>query len=342
MPPGSTGMVVAPTYAMLIDATLASFFELYEAFIASHNKQLMTTVLINGTVIHWRSADRPNRLRGPNLGWFFVDEACYCAEEVWKILIGRLRKSPGRGWLCSTPRGFDWVYSLFTSGKPDYHLIKASSRTNPFLPSDFVSTLEQEYSSAFAAQEIEGDFVDLSGGRVQRDWFRYGVPPKALPVSLGVDLASRQKTASDYTAIVASSYSPEDGKRFVLDVRREKLTFSGILDFIISAAEEYAPSVINIENNQAQEYVCQELRRTTSLPIKGITASTDKLLRFAPVEAQMEHGHVYFAHELPRYFEDELLAFGTESQEKGKVHDDTVDAFVYSLNIPSRRRIRLL
>lgn len=343
MPPGSTGMVVAPTYPMLMDATLASFFELYEPFIAAHNKQLMTTRLVNGTTILWRSADRPNRLRGPNLGWFFVDEACYCAEETWKILIGRLRKLPGRGWLCSTPRGFDWVYKLFHGdNKTDFHLVHASSRTNSFLPSDFVQTLAADYSSAFAEQEIEGRFVDLSGGRVRREWFKYGLPQRELPVTLGVDLASRQKTSADYTAIVASCFEPNTGDRYVLDVRRDKKTFNGILNYVEQAAEEFKPVVINVENVAAQDYVVQELRRTTSLPVKGVHSAQDKLMRFAPVEAQIEHGHVWFAPDLPGFFEDELLNFGTESQQKGRVHDDTVDALVLSLNIPSRRAIRLL
>lgn len=342
MPAGSVGMVVAPTYDMLQLSSLAKFFEVAEPFVASHNKSLLTTQLINGTVIFWRSADRPNRLRGPNLSWWWLDEGAYATEDVYKILIGRLRRLPARGWITTTPKGFDWIYRLFTSGHPDFHLVHASTRTNPFLPPGYVEDLKSQYSSAFAEQEIEGAFIDLSGGRVQRDWFRYGLPQKALPVTLGVDLASRQKTSADYTAIVASCFEPETGNRYVLDVRRDKKTFNGILNYVEQAAEEFRPVAVNVENVAAQDYVVQELRRTTSLPVKGVHAATDKLLRFAPVEAQLEHGHVWFAPGLPPFFEDELLAFGTESQRKGRVHDDTVDAMVLSLNIPSRRAIRLL
>jgi len=98
MPPGSIGVVAAPTYRMLYDATLMTFHEVCGKFIAPNgfSKSEMRVRLIDDKVILFRSADDPERLRGPNLGWFWLDEAALMPELAWEIMIGRLRLQPGR------------------------------------------------------------------------------------------------------------------------------------------------------------------------------------------------------------------------------------------------------
>lgn len=117
-PAGSVGMVLAPTYPMLRDATLRTFMDLAQrgGIVKTWHKAEMTAELIDGKVVMFRSADNPDRLRGPNLGWFYPDEAALMDQDVWLIMIGRLRESPGRAWVTTTPRGFNWLYDTFTHG----------------------------------------------------------------------------------------------------------------------------------------------------------------------------------------------------------------------------------
>lgn len=163
MPAGSTGMVVAPTYPMLRDATLRTLLELARrgGVLQSFQKAEMIATLCDGKRILFRSADDPDRLRGPNLGWFYLDEAALMDADAWPIMIGRLRELPGRAWATSTPRGFNWMHEVFTGGGPDYEVVKSSTRDNTYLPSGFLSSLERTYNGEWTAQEIEGDFVDL-------------------------------------------------------------------------------------------------------------------------------------------------------------------------------------
>src|SRR5262245_20951727 len=53
MPAGSTGMIVAPTYRMLTDSTLATFLELTRAggVLSDFSKSDMRAELVNGTVV---------------------------------------------------------------------------------------------------------------------------------------------------------------------------------------------------------------------------------------------------------------------------------------------------
>lgn len=163
--PGVPGMIVAPTYRLLSDVTQRAFFEMCPLdLIKEHVRSEKRLVFHNGSEVWFRSADEPEMLRGPNLGWAYLDEASLYSSVVWKIMLGRLRLSPGRMWITTTPKGYNWVYKEFAEKVRDnYSMIHCSSRENPYLPSDFVSSLEESYSGVFAKQEVEGLFVAAEG-----------------------------------------------------------------------------------------------------------------------------------------------------------------------------------
>ncbi len=165
-PSGTTGLVVAPTYPMLRDATMRTFFELVPPqLIREHNRSENRVELANGSTLLFRSGDHPDRLRGPNIGFAYLDEAAYLDEDVYKVVVGRLRRRPGRLWITTTPRGQNWVYRRFVQDATDSHSLHTGKTSdNPYLPDDFVDELSKEFGdTAYAKQELEGQFVDLSG-----------------------------------------------------------------------------------------------------------------------------------------------------------------------------------
>lgn len=160
--PRSLGAIIAPTYPMLRDATLRTFLEVARAhnLLETFHKQEMTATLKTGSQVLFRTSDDPEKLRGPNLGWFYLDEAALMDPETWLIMIGRLREQPGRAWATTTPKGYDWLFDLFAqSSDPNYWLVTTSTRDNPFLPTGYVESLEAAYDDHWRAQEIEGQFV---------------------------------------------------------------------------------------------------------------------------------------------------------------------------------------
>ncbi len=163
--PAGHGAIIAPTYPMLRDATLRTFLDVARSHgrLRGLNKSDMVVTLTDGSTVLLRTADDPDRLRGPNLGWFYLDEAALMDPETWKIMIGRLREQPGRAWATTTPRGFDWLFDLFSqSDDPDYWMVTSSTRANPFLPDGFIPSLEAVYDDYWRAQEIEGRFIAFS------------------------------------------------------------------------------------------------------------------------------------------------------------------------------------
>lgn len=166
--PGCYGMITAPTYPMLRDATKRTFFEecpdhLIKEYLKGENK----VILINDAVILFRSVDDPERLRGPNLAFWFGDEAAMYPYMVWKIMIGRLRQKGyvAKAWITTTSKGFNWIWNLFVK-EPDldnYFLVMCSTRENTYLPEDYIVSMEKEYTGVFYDQELLGKFVGFEG-----------------------------------------------------------------------------------------------------------------------------------------------------------------------------------
>ena len=165
--PGAMGMVTAPSYTTLRDATLLSVRSVWpEAMTKDFHPSSNTLIVPNGSQVLFRTTDDPALLRGPNLAYFWMDEAPYSSQEAFKVLQGTLRQPgyPHQGWLTGTPRGYTWFFDEFAKVKrANYSLHHWSARDNPYLPEGFIKSLEESYSREFALQEIDGEFTVVGG-----------------------------------------------------------------------------------------------------------------------------------------------------------------------------------
>lgn len=184
--PGPRGLVGAVSYRVLKDVVLPEFFALVEGtgLLKDYVRSDERAVLQGGAEILFRTLEDPNRLRGLQLSWFFIDEARLVGRAVWDILVGRLRQ-PGythAGWVCSTPNGHDWMWELFHEDSPYRHPDAAwygastyENRAN--LPEEYVRDLEASYEGKWFEQEVLGHFVGVVSGAVFPHWdtSRYSV-----------------------------------------------------------------------------------------------------------------------------------------------------------------------
>ena len=188
---GRLGLVGAPTYPMLRDATLAQMSEvlLENGVPFELNKsEFFITMTDTGSKILLRSLDEFERLRGTNLAWFGVDELSYCQPEAWLRLEGRLR-DPKASQLCGfgvwTPKGFDWVYKKFISDPVSgYEVIRAKAFENRHILDqipDFYDRLKNSYDERFYSQEVLGNYLNIACDSVYSSFDR-NVNIKALPV----------------------------------------------------------------------------------------------------------------------------------------------------------------
>jgi PBSX family phage terminase large subunit len=164
------GMIAAPTYPMLRDSTLEGFFRQLDDLGIPYEflKADYTISFATGHKILCRSLDDPDRVRGPNLDYTWVDEAAFISAEAWRIVKGRVRVGvQPQAWITGTPKGRNWVWEEWerdgTGNEFDetHPLYRVRTEENPELPEGFSTGLG--YSGAFASQELGGQFVAFEG-----------------------------------------------------------------------------------------------------------------------------------------------------------------------------------
>jgi PBSX family phage terminase large subunit len=162
---GTDGMIVAPTFPMLRDATQKTFLGLCEKVgVPVTFWKAEERAKIGHANVYFRSTEYPDRLRGPNLGWAYLDEAALMPERAWQVILGRLRVGNPRAWVTTTPAGFNWVWKYFVSERREnYEAFYGSTRDNYFNPQGYLADLEANYTAEFARQEIDGAFVAFEG-----------------------------------------------------------------------------------------------------------------------------------------------------------------------------------
>src|SRR5256714_5930018 len=179
---GRSGLIGAPTFPMLRDATQLALFEILDGNRVPYdfNKAENTlTMRDTGSKIFFRAVDDFDRLRGTNLAWFGLDELTYTPEKAWLLLQGRLRDPKAkelRGFAVWTPKGYDWVYDRFLADPAagteaiiaapfeNRHLLKQAP--------DFYERLRTSYDEQFYRQEVLGAYLNAQGAVVYASFSR--------------------------------------------------------------------------------------------------------------------------------------------------------------------------
>jgi len=158
---GKVGLIVAPTYRMLLDATVRTYQDVFGAAMLDFKRGDMVGVIRDGSELLFRSADNPETLRGPNIHFAHIDEGALCHKDTWPIVIGRLRADGGAGpcWVTTTPKGRNWLWGI----RDQVTTFRAATQHNPYLAPEFVKSLEAAYTGDFARQELAGDYVSFEG-----------------------------------------------------------------------------------------------------------------------------------------------------------------------------------
>lgn len=343
--PGRLYMYVCPTYKMLKRADLRTLLGIARQLRYLRGFADNTATLGNGAEVVCCSAEDPESLRGPNASGIVLCEASLMSDDVYPICIGRLREGGEQGWLSAgfTPKGRQhWTYEVFGTGRVDNELFTARTTDNPFNPPGFDERLRQQYTSAFAEQELDGRFVDLAGTVAKREWFRVvDAAPECSRRARTWDFASTPEDANghgDYTAGVLMGQTERGW--IVLDVVRRRVAGGQVAALVRRIAEQDGYEVeIGIEQEPgssgkiASSYFTREL---AGFAIHTIRPSSDKLTRAMPLLAQAEAGNVTLLRAAWNAgLLDELAAF------PGGTHDDQVDAAAHAFNTLAASGVQL-
>lgn len=272
---GRTALVASPTGTMLQDTTFPTFKSLAQQLGVWGECRLTpwpTVTLSTGAVIRFRTAEDPEKMRGPNLSQVWLDEASLMPEDAYKIAIASLREAGQQGGLGATftPKGkYHWTYDVFARNRANTALVRSHTRENPFNPAGFADTLATQYTPQFARQELGGEFVEIEGAEFPGDWFPESIWFRDWPTTVALLVFAldpskgRSSKHGDYSALVALARTPDGTLWVEADLARRPTTqiCTDSETFIGRVARELArpPDGFGCESDQFQEILADQL-----------------------------------------------------------------------------------
>ena len=177
--PGLPGLLVAPSYRDLRDTNIPTLLEIMEEKKIPY-RLLKTNYLLElpwwNSRILLRSADEPERLKGPNVAWAGIDEVARIKEEIWGVLVSRVRHPRAnlrQTYATGTPEGLNWVYERWVEREAnDYQLFQAATSENKMISSFYLSALEDSHDEEELKEKLYGQFSQGSKGRVYKKFDR--------------------------------------------------------------------------------------------------------------------------------------------------------------------------
>lgn len=303
MTPGQYA-VIAPTYTMLEDIDWPALREVARVMRLDLVEQpgRMQMTLPGRSEIRFRSADRPDRLRGLNLHGCWMDEAAQIDEDVMQIVRPALRcgECP---WLAvtTTPKGTGhWTYRVFGPQSTDAHVVRATTRDNPLLAESVRQQLYRDLVGVWARQELDAEWCDPEGvewpAEHWGDWVM--VPPATMPMQrmtrrvIAVDPSlGARPDRGDYSAIVALGWC--DGLLWAEADLARRPPHQIIAD-TLTLSDRWRPHAIGIEAVAFQSLLVAELTRQRQVPYPvygiqcGAQAKELRIRRLGPAIVRRE------------------------------------------------------
>lgn len=170
--------------------------------VLKYDKSDLIITLVNGATIRGFSAEKPERLRGPQHCEVWCDEvaAWQYADETWDMMIFGLRLGAlTRVVWTSTPKPRDIIRRL---AKPEDRCLLTFGSTHENkdnLSPEFYEELMQFEGTRIGRQEIYGELIDPEeSGIIKRSWLRLWPHDKPLPrlqmIIMSLDTAFTEAT----------------------------------------------------------------------------------------------------------------------------------------------------
>lgn len=304
--------------------------------------------LTNGSLIQLLTADKPDDVRGWNLGGAWCDElAAWRRPDAFDQLrlAVRIGTAP-KIVVTTTPKPTVLVRHLVDDeDSGTVTITRGSTLENAANLSEFsLAELERRYGGTrLGRQELEGELLDdVEGALWRRSWIDDrrvdAVPEGLVKVVVAVDPAVTSSEDSDDTGIIAVGrtkprFCPVCGKidaphAFVIADRTCKESPNAWARRAVALYEEVSADRLVAEVNQGYDLVETTIRNVApSISYEKVHAKRGKALRAQPVAAVYEQGRV---HHVGRFdeLEDQCC---TWSPDAGMDSPDRLDALVYAV-----------
>lgn len=171
--------------------------------VSNYNRTDLVLTLTNGATIRGFSAEKADRLRGPQHARAWCDELAAWgkdAEDTWDMLMFGMRLGPKPQVLWTTTPKPTPIVRRLTTAQDERIIIRGSTFDNRAnLPASFFKQLEAYEGTKIGRQELYGELIDPEeAGIVKRSDFRLWPAKAPLPkfdwIIMSLDTAYTEKT----------------------------------------------------------------------------------------------------------------------------------------------------
>lgn len=302
----------------------------YPIYIPSKTKLIWP----NGAIAKTYSAEKPDRLRGPQHDCAWADELASWQrmQDAWDMLMFGLRL--GEKPTCvitATPRPLKLIKALIK----DKDTVVTSGDTfenQANLAPAFFSRIIQKYKGTrLGRQEIFAEILednpDALFNRDDIDQNRVDSVPELNLINVGVDPAVTSNENSDDTGIIVAGKDSKNHFYIMYDytchMSPEKWARK-----CVNAYNDHQANRIVPEVNNGGDMVKALMRAVDpSVRVKSVRATRGKALRAEPISALYEQGRVHHVGIFPK-LEDEMCSWSPDLNEDSP---DRLDALVWAL-----------
>lgn len=320
------------------------------------------------SIIDFKSAERPESLRGEGVHGVVVDEAGYWKRDSYTSVLTTLTRTRGKARVISTPKGRTWFWEEWMKGwnveqrkkNPEYWSYQLPTTCNPFVRAEEIETLRRNLTDKSFRQEILAEFLDDGAGvfsnvKGSQRTKLYDRPYLGRRYVIGIDWAKDE----DYTVFCVVD---AELRKVAHMVRHQGLDWNVNIDKAIRLAREWNRASIimdstgvgavpfdaiaatypmvegfNIYNNEPKVALIQRLQlalERNEIQIPFVTQQDSETLGYTqqedPTGAKAEMGQI---------LEGELMMYSSTVTKTGKFqyaapegyHDDTVIALALAV-----------
>lgn len=255
------------------------------------------------TVAYVFTAERPDRLRGPQCQALWADEVCsWQYPETWDMAMMGLRLGPEpKAVITSTPRPIKLLKEIMEL--PNLLISEGTTYDNQDnLASSFFTAIIKKYEGTrLGRQELLGQILtDNPAALFKRAWFddfRRTRPGQQDRVYIAVDPAISSREDSDSVGIVAGSrsYASEPSEFFLLeDATVHAMTPAEWGAEVVKCYRRHKADKVIAEANNGGEMVEATIHNIdASVPVQLVYASRGKAIRAEPISTLAQKGRIH-------------------------------------------------
>lgn len=322
--------LVAPTYGDLEKVMIEGESGILAVCPGAVFKKSRATVTFpNGNIAEGYTAEKPNRLRGPQFGAAWCDEVSSWTydQDSWDNLEFGLRLGVNpQCMITSTPKPRPLYKALLK-------LADRISRGSTFenqgnLAPSFIAKIKDRYEGTrLGRQELYAELLeDVEGALWKRDDIKYGKSDDYVRKVVAIDPATTSTESSDKCGLVVCGLGA-DGKGRVIGDFSCRVSPKEWAERAINLFHAHSCDRIIAETNNGGDLVETVLRTIDqNIPFRKVNASRGKRTRAEPIASLYEQGKI--EHEKPfDELEDQMCNWVPDS---GMKSPDSMDAMVWA------------